>query len=121
MQQGLCPVLDRHGTKRLTHSQGYPPKYGSQVGSPVVTWKSFNLRATVLGCNCRRSRLRDVDEAVVLDMGQFELPVPSLEKKTPMAQGPPNLAGTCVRFAWHLGIPGYALTAGWHVEQFYTR
>lgn len=61
-------------------------------------------------CICRRSRLRDVDEAVVLDMGQFELPLPSLEKKTPMAQGAPNLAGMCVQFAWHQDA-GYIQTA----------
>ncbi len=47
-----------------------------------------------LACVCRRTGAIDVDEAMVLDMGQYEMPhAAAADKKTTAAAGPPNLAG----------------------------
>ena len=47
--------------------------------------------------SCRRSHHLDVDEALVLDMGQYELPAGMPVDKKAAAATPPNLAGGCVK------------------------
>lgn len=51
--------------------------------------------ASRLVWTCRRSRTYDLDEAMVLDMGQYETPAAATaaDKRAPAAAGTPKLAG----------------------------